>query len=445
MPPPPESNPLAAGGPSGEILKNRTRPKTRPAILVAGAIVAVLVVWLWRPIQQRSLVFFLLHAEAPSEEALSSAVEQADDPVLFIKRLWGTEHMPQRSFAIKYIGRVATPNSAAFQALEPMLIEATQDVDIETRQQAFAVLQQVKHPQLRRLAMEQLSDADPAARLIGLQALRSAATTNDVSLGITSLSDPEPRVVVAAGQLLRAATGLDFGLKSSLAMPQFTFVGTNPPPQPDVAAIQHGVDRWKEWWQDHKSGYPAFTAPSLPHPAPLRLATKDFELADGPGKSVRLSDCRGKMVLLAFWSSDMPESLDESTLTRLQSHDPNHFAVVGICIPPAPSCADEDGHSHGGQEHAHHHHSDAPVASTPQQMSAAAEAKSRSAKFVMLTDSRGTLGLRFNVDDRPTYVLVDSEGMIRRRFSGFRSERALQAMVEELRTPASAFTSAASR
>ncbi len=43
------------------------------------------------------------------------------------------------------------------------------------------------------------------------------------------LSNPEPRVLVAAARILRAVTGLDFEMKTSLAMSQFIFIGTNPP------------------------------------------------------------------------------------------------------------------------------------------------------------------------------------------------------------------------
>jgi len=55
--------------------------------------------------------------------------------------------------------------------------------------------------------------------------------------------------------------------------------------------------------------------------------------------------------------------------------------------------------------------------------------------FPMLVDPQFTVGGRFDADDLPLYVLVDSHGTIRRRFVGFRSERALSAMVAETDNP----------
>jgi peroxiredoxin len=426
-----------SGSPSDERAGNDRWRRTRPSFLVTGAVVAVLACLLWHPPQQISLMFFLLHTEAPSNEVLSSAMEQNKDRGAFLKRLWETGELPHRAFTARYLSRISSSNKPLIQDMERVLMQAADDVDIETRQLAFSALQTVKHPQLRHLALQQLSDADPAARLIGLQALRTIASTNDVALGIQTLSDPDPRVVVAAGQLLRAATGLDFGLKSSLAMPQFAFVGTDPLPQPDLAGLGRGVQRWGAWWGEHKTEYPASTGEVQPHAAPLKLPSKDFRLADGKGKSIRLSDHRGKTVMLAFWSLDIPESLDLSGLANLQSHEQEHLVLMAICMPPAPSCADEHEHSHGeDRQHAHHHHHTAgAVASNPARIQALAEKKSHSASFIMLRDPEGALARRFNVEDRPTYVLIDSEGMIRRRFVGMRTESALQTIVEELRAP----------
>jgi hypothetical protein len=52
--------------------------------------------------------------------------------------------------------------------------------------------------------------------------------------------------------------------------------------------------------------------------------------------------------------------------------------------------------------------------------------------YPMLVDSKGSIGLRFSIEDLPAYVLIDAEGTIRRRFVGFRSALALAAMVNEV-------------
>ena len=217
--------------------------KTRRSFLLAGSALVLLVIAFWRPLQQRSLAYFLLRSEAPSEEVLSSAVEQAKDPGSALMELWKTQRIPHRQFVIHYLGRVSTTKPDLFRAMEPVVLEATRDADIAIRESAFATLARMKHLQLRPLALEQLSDADPAARLIGLQNLRSIATSNDVPTAVRLLNDPEPRVVVAAALVLRQATGLDFGIRSTHAMPQFICIDTNPPPAPDLAAIRQGVQR----------------------------------------------------------------------------------------------------------------------------------------------------------------------------------------------------------
>ena len=62
--------------------------------------------------------------------------------------------------------------------------------------------------------------------------------------------------------------------------------------------------------------------------------------------------------------------------------------------------------------------------------------------YPMIADTNGAVGQRFSVGDLPAYVLIDAEGMVRRRFVGFRTEPVLAAMVEEAGTPGAAQASA---
>jgi peroxiredoxin len=316
--------------------------------------------------------------------------------------------------------------------MEPLVLQAAGDPDITVRESAFATLTRMKHPQLRTLALEQLSDADPAARLIGLQNLRSIASSNDVPIAMRLLNDPEPRVVVAAALVLRQATGVDFGIKSTHAMPQFICIDTNPPPAPDLVAIRQGVQRWQEWWTSHQAEFPAAPAKPAPPAQAVRLATADFALEDSEGKPVRLSQFRGKTVLLSFWSAGAPASLDDAhALKNLQQRYSDHLAVLGICIPAAPSCADEH---EPGHDHAHHHHGESAggMAGTEHMRCAAQDAATRlKIDYPMIADTKGAVGQRFSIEDLPAYVLIDAEGTVRRRLVGFRTESALTGMIEE--------------
>ncbi len=51
--------------------------------------------------------------------------------------------------------------------------------------------------------------------------------------------------------------------------------------------------------------------------------------------------------------------------------------------------------------------------------------------FPVLLDAKGAIGARFQAEDLPVYVLIDSRGMIRHRSVGFRTEEALASIVNE--------------
>jgi hypothetical protein len=184
----------------------------------------VLSVVFWQPLKRATLAFILLHSEGPSEEVLTGLVEQFPKPTSILQRLWSSPRIAQRQFVLGYLGKSSSASSELFRAMESVLLAATADVDLTSRQLAFSVLARTKHKAWRRLALEQLTDPDPAVRILGLQQLREVAGSNDVATCMSMLGDPEPRVVVAAAQVLRRATKQDYGIKSVYANPQFTFL-----------------------------------------------------------------------------------------------------------------------------------------------------------------------------------------------------------------------------
>ncbi len=413
--------------------------RTRRWFLLGGSVLILLGISFWRPIQQRCLLYFLLRAEAPSEEVLSGAVEQASDPATTLLDLWRTQRIPHRQFVLSYLSRVSSTKPGLLRALKPVLLDAVADPDIAIREWAFATLARMKHPQLRTLALEQLSDADPAARLLGLQTLRSIANSNDVPIAMRLLNDPEPRVVVAAALVLRNATGQNFGIRSTDALPQFTCIETNPPPAPDLVAIRQGVERAQKWWVSHQAEFPAAPVRPAPPTQWAGLVTANFTLEGLEGKPIRLSQFRGKTVLLAFWSHDAPASLDDvPALKDLRQRYSDRLAVLGVCVPAA-SCEDEDEHGNG---HTHHQHDAGGMAGMagmtgPEHMHCFVQDAVARLKinYPMVADPQDTLGQRFSIAELPAYVLIDPEGRVRRRFVGFRTESALTAMVGELANP----------
>lgn len=412
-------------------------PKRRVAVgdrcLLGGLIVfGFLTLVFWRPIQRQCLTYFLLRSDAPPPEMLAQIVQQTSHPTSLLLRLWGTRRLPHRHFVLSYLGRIADTEPEVFRALEPIAIDATSDADLTTRELAFTALAVRPRPQLRRLALRQLDDPDPAVRVLGLQALRRVANSNDVPTAIRLLSDPDPRVVVCAGLVLRQATGQDFGLKSTQALPRFTSIDhTNTPPAPDLDGIRQGVQHWRDWWKDHRAAYPksVVDGPELHQATPLTAS--DFSLEDVQGKRFHLADYRGKVVLLAFWTLDAPVSLQDAPALNALHANGDRVAVLGIGLPAPPSCADEH---EEGTEHAHDHQhcASTPALDTRQGRALAQQAAlERSTKFPMLLDPKGGVGRRFAVEDWPTYVLIDAQGTIRRRFVGNRTGALLETMVAE--------------
>ena len=408
-----------------------SRPFRNRAALLSGGGLALLLVLFWHPLQHGILTSLLLRADAPSPEVLRVAVEQTGDPARLLTRLWRTQRIPHREFVVRCLEQRAGNDPALLRALEPLVLEATADPDLGVREQAFATLARMKHPQLHRLALVQLRDVDPAARLLGLQSLRAAATSNDVPIAFRFLNDPDPRVIVAASAVLRQATGHDVGLRASHALPQFVGFGTNRLAAPDLPAITQGVHRWREWWEGHRSDYSGSSAaPPSPGPA-VRLAISDFRLRDSRGVPGRLSAYRGKIVLLAFWGSEAPASLDDvPVLNALSRRYAGHLVVLGVSVPYTPDC--HAGHEHSGHDPAA---ADPPAgeapAACPDQGGQGVEGAEQM-RYRTLLDPDGALRTRFNVSVLPTYVLIDAEGALRRLFTGSRSQSVFAAMIAEL-------------
>lgn len=403
----------------------KLRLKPTPAdhwwLLALAAFGVAALVW-GKSLQRECMIQLLLRSNAPSPDVLSDVVKQSRHPEPLLMRFWQTQRIPDRHFVLTYLD----DETNLSPAMESLAMQATRDPDIGARKLAFNLLSRIHHPQLRSLALEQLQDADPAVQILGLQTLRSIASSNDVPVAMRLLNDPEPRVVVPAALVLREATGLDFGIKSSgLALPEFTSIdNTNPPPAPDLKIIRRGVEQWQAWWKIHQADYSSVST-ALTAPEPIRLATADFSLRDTNGRTVRLSDYRGKVVLLAFWSPDSPFSLSDAlALNALRRRHPQRLVILGIAVPPDQD--DDDMPDMPGMK--------MPAPPTAAQLRAQiwALAREKQIRYPLLLDSDGNVGLRFDVEDLPTYVLIDTRGRIVRRFVGSRTAPVLAAMIREV-------------
>jgi peroxiredoxin len=108
---------------------------------------------------------------------------------------------------------------------------------------------------------------------------------------------------------------------------------------------------------------------------------------DLDGKQLRLSDYRGKVVLLVFWVNDKDNAEDQAAIKRLQARFAGQpFAVVGVNGDPSKALARKAA-ERGGYQYPSWY--DGP---------------------------NGPIARRFGVADYPEFVLLDTDGQIAARY-----------------------------
>ena len=125
----------------------------------------------------------------------------------------------------------------------------------------------------------------------------------------------------------------------------------------------------------------------------VRMAP-DFDLPDAAGKTVRLSDFRGKQaVYLDFWASwCIPCRKSFPWMNELQARYPN-LKIVAVNVDERREDADKF------------------LAAIP-------------ARFPIVFDSKSTVAKAYNLKAMPASFLVDREGVVRMEHKGFRQEDA---------------------
>lgn len=412
--------------------KPTRRDKCLLLMLVAFGLCAAT---LWRPLQHRWLTWLVLRAESPAQSLVDGLVASDAHPDVLLTRLWGTEKIPHRLAVLNYLQTHRSPGNALRAGEVAILTDAARGSDLEAKDLAFTVLNVRHHPDLRSLALEQLRDVDPAVRALGLQQLARAGDAQLVPLVIPFLNDSDPRVVAAAGQALGKWTSNNFGMRLSLALPDFK---RDLIPNADTTALQHGVARWMDWWNEHQSDFAASHVELPPVAATWRLPASDFSLSDLSSNQVHLSAFRGKPVLLSFWATTATNAYSFlSELAEVQRRNGDRFVILGISLDGTPladteSCGDEDehsGHAHDGAHAAHVHagHAHCEVGQFVQD---------KGIPYQVLTDTTAEVGHRFSALELPTNVIIDRDGNVRRRFVGLRSAAVVEAMLAEVDQPA---------
>jgi len=367
-------------------------------------------------------VHFLLNSQNPTEEAFEDTAARSMAPATFLNRCWATGKVTHRRLVATYLRDIAATNSPWFPDAEPLLLAGAIDADASVRELALATLEQRHSPRLFDLAVRQLDDLDPMVRLLGLDYLRRTDPQRAVPVVMRLLDDSDLRVVTSAEGALMRWSEVDFGVRTHLSI-ALNAEGHLDVPQAEI--IRQGVERRKEWWKLHAEDYPH---PSVQaDSAELRTITRapldDFALKDLEGRKVRLSQFRGKVVLLNFWATWCTACLTEiPDLIALQNKLGARVSVVGIALD---GTADE--------------HDDEPAENSSKRAEVLRLAhakilrvvKARGINYTVLWDANNSVGGRFNGGELPTTVIIDAEGRMYRRFIGGRSLGVFEQMVAE--------------
>jgi thiol-disulfide isomerase/thioredoxin len=200
-----------------------------------------------------------------------------------------------------------------------------------------------------------------------------------------------------------------------------------------VDKIRRGIERRKQWWQLHAGEFPATQTLSsqIEHGVLGGPPLEDFTLADLEGRQVRLTDFRGKTVLLNFWATWCTACLAEiPDLVALQKKHDDHVVILGVALDGLP---DEDGHQPGEQSEGRAH--TARPSRRAMLDKVARAVKARGINYPVLLDPEAAVGRRFNGGELPTTVIIDAQGRLRRRFIGERSLKVFEAMIAEAAKP----------
>jgi thiol-disulfide isomerase/thioredoxin len=286
-----------------------------------------------------------------------------------------------------------------------------------------------RDPALPSLAAAQLADADPQIRLLGLQYLRDIPARIALPLAVPLLDDADPAVVGNVLNLMNNWSGEDFGVKVRDILPVADpKTGIESLPPDHVAKARAGVERAKTWLAKHRSEFDS-TPPAIPTGVlaamrPVRAG--DFALPSVDGHSVSLSDFRGKVLVLNFWTTWCTACIRETPeLIQLQKQSGNNLAIAGISLD-CPSDGDQ------GEK---------PASPKEIRDKVARVARQRGINYTVLLDDKGSAGARFNGGELPTTVIIDAEGNVRRRFVGGRNMTVFNAFIAAASRPHSTASS----
>ena len=431
------------GGASDEPCRAR-RPRVWLLIIGVGLIAGL---WLFRaPLRDKIRFGAILANDAPDPGALVEMIEHAAEPHAALVAAWNSGKMVHREVAISAIRQVAPDEQPLPSALESIVLAGALDPDLNVRETALGILGDRKHPALAALAAEQLQDPDPQVRLLGLSHLKPATPAVGVPIVATLLEDPDVAVVAMSLKLLERWTGQTFGAKLADAIPvENPKTDSHELQIEGLGRIRAAVVKAKAWWAEHQNGFPTvqLQVPAEAYAAQRPIPAPDFQLHTLEGKRVRLSDFRGKVVVVNFWTTWCTACVGEiPVLVALHQKHGNHVAILGVSLDAVP-----DSHGHiGGHASVEEQTSSAVEHESPKaapdvlkrvREKVARTVRARNINYTVLLDEHNDVGAPYNGGELPTTAIVDAQGRLRRRFAGARPLEVFEAMIAEARQPSS--------
>ena len=435
------------------VLRPRGRIRVRTVFLFLALLATLATVPFHARIRSFILERGLLANNSPDPEMVEEMIDASSDPQAAIRAAWNTGRIIHREIAIDAVKKIVF-GSHRFPAelrlpaeLLPLVEAAAFDPDLDVREEALDTLRQCQQPGLATLAAAQLRDCDPEVRLLGVQYLRWISADTSVPSAVRLLDDPDPRVVVSALIELQRRSGQNFGVKlteiaAGVDDEKTGFKELHPGSELKSKA---GAERARVWWGQYQAEYtpPPASFSNSPVAAIQFPPGAEFDATALNGRKVRLSDYRGKAVVLFFWTTSNGGCLNElDDLMALKRKYADGLAIIGVSLD---NVKDDDGGIGDDDDLLIAHRQgkcSLPTASEIREKVASA-IKDRGVDYpIILDDEHFCISGMYNASAVPTTVMIDNNGLVRRRFYGRRSLPVLEAMLDEFRQPTNAVAQA---
>jgi len=430
-----------------EFMDSITRTKSRPRVrlrtaLLGVALIATLAAWPFRGlISSRILERGTLANDSPPPELVEEMIDTSPHPHQALLSAWNSGKAAHRDVSIFEVRKWVSSADRIPEEMESMVRAAAFDPNLNVREIAFRILRKCHDSALGALAEAQLSDCDPEVRLMGAEYFRWLNADVGIPAAIPLLDDSDPRVVVTGLKLLERWTHQKFGVKlTEIAAGVYDEkTGLKEFRSGSQTKSKAGAERAKAWWTEHRAEFTsAAITPFTPSSDIQPVLAADFESSTMDGRTLRLSDFRGKTVLLYFWATPRPGCVSElEDFMALQQKNSNQLAVIAVSVD---TVVDDDGDlageddDAGPHDHAHHH----PPPLNQIRQNVARVVMDHGIAFPVIVDDHFAIGGKFDATEPPVTVVIDSLGFIRRQFTGRRRLPVLEAMVEEANQPSKA-------